>query len=487
MSLELKSSLLAARNAIALVVLVTSYNVALSQTKSTSSMVEVVKVYAENERYFLVSTPFDNEFPTMRGVTSVFETGNTTPLYTFERGFDSVSSDSNNLVLSNDGQTIFYLLDFDADEQTEGLKSVTIYRNGQIYRSYTAPEVTGCNEQLDEECNLVYRNDDEVVDKEKSNWGTVQYKKVFKENVSEQEKFLNDYAVFRADDVVFVTDSKKNLHAFDLKTGEMNKPQPFEEMFERLKNIRRQVRTELTRYQAPTLLEFPKLVDGRKTEIAFAKALGLKPASIFTNSDDQFKVYTLVVTYYLQRDGSLEIEKLDVGEGLPAAKIEEFLRTQRFDVSFIPKAFDKWYAEDYLYFRKANDQVARLEKKKELKGQQVEYEYRLTQEYLNKIYIPANLGDCFSELDKLLPESDKNKIRSLPNRDDTVAYHMGLGMWMRNNWGLWAGSRLQKYMMDHGVGHPDDMSGVILDYYYDWLNGKLDTWKEWEKKASKKP
>jgi hypothetical protein len=26
------------------------------------------------------------------------------------------------------------------------------------------------------------------------------------------------------------------------------------------------------------------------------------------------------------------------------------------------------------------------------------------------------------------------------------------------------------------------MSSVILFYYYDWLNGKKETWRDWEKK-----
>ena len=62
-----------------------------------------------------------------------------------------------------------------------------------------------------------------------------------------------------------------------------------------------------------------------------------------------------------------------------------------------------------------------------------------------------------------------------------IKYHLGLGMWMRNNWGLWGGSRLQKYFTDKGVTHPEGMSSVILFYYWDWLQGRKDTWKDWEK------
>jgi hypothetical protein len=30
------------------------------------------------------------------------------------------------------------------------------------------------------------------------------------------------------------------------------------------------------------------------------------------------------------------------------------------------------------------------------------------------------------------------------------------------------------------------MSGIILAYYYDWLNGRQDAWKDWER-ARKQP
>jgi hypothetical protein len=57
---------------------------------------------------------------------------------------------------------------------------------------------------------------------------------------------------------------------------------------------------------------------------------------------------------------------------------------------------------------------------------------------------------------------------------------------MRNNWGLWGGSRLQKYFTEKGVGHPDEMSSVILFFYWDWLQGNKDSWKKWETNPKQK-
>lgn len=87
------------------------------------------------------------------------------------------------------------------------------------------------------------------------------------------------------------------------------------------------------------------------------------------------------------------------------------------------------------------------------------------------VYIPMDLDDCCVQLDQLLSEEDKEYIKGLPKEDVLKHLHFGLGMWIRNNWGLWGGSRLQKYLFDIS-DHPDGMSSIILEHYYDWLNKK---------------
>jgi hypothetical protein len=115
-----------------------------------------------------------------------------------------------------------------------------------------------------------------------------------------------------------------------------------------------------------------------------------------------------------------------------------------------------------------------------------EYLLKLQNDTINGVYIPQNLEDCFVQLDKILSEDDKNTIKKLANKEETIQYHHGLGMWLRNNWGLWGGSRLQTYFLNGKINHPDDMSALILEYYYDWLNDKNDDWKKWNEKSNAK-
>jgi hypothetical protein len=87
------------------------------------------------------------------------------------------------------------------------------------------------------------------------------------------------------------------------------------------------------------------------------------------------------------------------------------------------------------------------------------------------IYIPKSLGDAFVELDRMLTPALIAEIKA-GTEDDMINYHFGLGMWMRNHWGLWSGSRLAAYFGELGIHHPDDMSSIVLDSYWRYLNGR---------------
>ncbi len=87
-------------------------------------------------------------------------------------------------------------------------------------------------------------------------------------------------------------------------------------------------------------------------------------------------------------------------------------------------------------------------------------------------YIPHDLDDALAEVDRIFVSADERDAVMKGTEDDMIQYHFGLGMWMRNNWGLWGGSRLSEYFNGKGIHHPDDMSGIILDSYWRKLHGK---------------
>jgi hypothetical protein len=100
--------------------------------------------------------------------------------------------------------------------------------------------------------------------------------------------------------------------------------------------------------------------------------------------------------------------------------------------------------------------------------------------FADGIYVPKNLEDCHNELDRGLSPKAKQILmadpNTLTNRQKEALFgsigHFGLGMWMRNNWGLRKGGPLVKYFNELGIYHPDDMSSIIMSSYEAKLRGK---------------
>jgi hypothetical protein len=100
------------------------------------------------------------------------------------------------------------------------------------------------------------------------------------------------------------------------------------------------------------------------------------------------------------------------------------------------------------------------------------YQQRLKLDSINGVYIPKDIDECMTELDRLIDEKWKYDFAKEEEQIAVAtAYRPGPGIWMRNNWGLWGGSRLQKYFSDKGVKDPEEISWIILTCYHRHVNG----------------
>ena len=88
---------------------------------------------------------------------------------------------------------------------------------------------------------------------------------------------------------------------------------------------------------------------------------------------------------------------------------------------------------------------------------------------------PVNLTEAVEQLNKIHHDTTKQKIFDMTEDELIAGAHMGLGLWMRNTWGLWKRKKLAKHFNSMGIYHPDDMSGIILETYYRELHGR--EWK----------
>jgi hypothetical protein len=341
----------------------------------------IIKIYSQNMEYYLVTVPHDNIYPSSRGETSVYKKGDNVPCYVFENSFDLYlfSSDvyfnknNNYLNLSNDGETIIYVSPYSVDEDNERILknytnednedfiSISIYKKGRLIKNYTSAEITGCDIK-NEKFRLMYSNDSETIDIGKS-WQ--QKKKVFKEGIDEKEKFLNDFPVFCFDDIVYLTDSNKRVHVFDLKKGCYINSYPFEKIYEEIKGKAGFNKLESIEYKTPNSLIFPKMKNGKDTYESLADYILVKlvPFDDFEKANENFKLYRIKLYSSMSRDGHLEIEKLIVDDHLTKDKVVEFFKNNRFDGSFIPDVFGKWYlGYQTVLFRNENDELAEKEK-----------------------------------------------------------------------------------------------------------------------------
>ena len=130
------------------------------------------------------------------------------------------------------------------------------------------------------------------------------------------------------------------------------------------------------------------------------------------------------------------------------------------------------------YHRKLNAQYTELQSQiKKWRANQIAeseaYKARTQKDSLNGIYIPKNINDCVFELEKVYGEKSIIEFRTQDeNKVLASAYKLGMGLWIRSNWGLSDGSRLQKYFYENGVREPEDMTWVILTCYYRYANRK---------------
>lgn len=119
-----------------------------------------------------------------------------------------------------------------------------------------------------------------------------------------------------------------------------------------------------------------------------------------------------------------------------------------------------------------SNQDLQAQNKKSKKEQKQAYLEDIKKDSIDGVYIPTDLNDCFKQIDSFWADSIKTKVRKMTENEFTANAHFGIGMWMRNNWRLWGGSRLSKYFNDIGAFHPDDMSGIILTSYHRYLLGQ---------------
>ena len=77
---------------------------------------------------------------------------------------------------------------------------------------------------------------------------------------------------------------------------------------------------------------------------------------------------------------------------------------------------------------------------------------------------PGTVDEAAGVVLATLSNEEKNQIAGMAE-GDLIELHFGLGMWIRNNLGLWQGNQtLMESIRQHSPDiHPDDVSMVIIE------------------------
>ena len=96
---------------------------------------------------------------------------------------------------------------------------------------------------------------------------------------------------------------------------------------------------------------------------------------------------------------------------------------------------------------------------------------------------PQTLNEAFEVLNSVLSPQDRESLRDC-RRTELINYHFGLGLWIRNNFGLYAGNPgLYEAVGAKPSEHPDEVSAKIIQAYWEYLNRDI-TLPEFEKLSS---
>jgi hypothetical protein len=441
--------------------------------QTTYSVCYIHTVNSKNGDYLLKTTPFDNIQQTTTGLTEVYK-DRLTKIYEIQRNFE-IWDNKNELFISSDGQTIAYIIDKEFNWDNITHNSIEIFKKGVLFKTYSLSDLIDCNPDK-EDCTLFYKD---AIDSVK--WRNGRKIVQFKSDATEFEKRLTSRAIYSKNDTIIIFCRTGKVLELDLNSGDIVHKSISDFQYGFIKTYDT-LKFQTQSFKNPSLYGLPKIDNGKSIDIGLAEFLNMKVHPDDKRKSDRLKNYTLNIELLVDKNGHAILDKVTNYDNLPEDRIRDFISSIQVDTTYIPQETEKWRFTGWIHLMNKSKSKAKKERRIEQIEERKAYEQRIIADTINGFYIPKNIEESFHELNRILKSKDIETIKNLKSRDEMIQYHHGLGMWLRNNWGLWGGSRLQQYFLRKGITHPDNMTGLLLPYYYDWLHGDNNGWKEFESK-----
>ncbi|MEZ0004831.1 hypothetical protein ABH942_000174 [Flavobacterium sp. 28YEA47A] len=440
------------------------------------------ETFSSNGIYKLKSFSYDDMVPNLKGESFVVynDKGERKNFYKINRSFDLWDSEPFFVAISNDGRKIIYIKN-KVYYRGEEHKDVTIYLDGKLTKTYTTEEFIDCDRQK-EKCEMFYENRDQLFKPSRATF--LEYN----ESVTEQDKFLNKNYVFNKNDTIYITDGRKKVTLFDLNNLNIIQSKiNFDSLYPKIKNVEvKRSRTSFYKYPYKYITDIEDTQNMKKLSQIISEISNLKYISSRAEDYLKYKLHKIKLSGYMNRSGKFEIDSISTDPIFDQQKIINYINNTVFNTDFITEGIDKIYVDNfYGGYRSFDDKIAEKETIEAKKKEGEEYKKRLTLDKIGNFYIPKNLYECNTELDKILDFESKKKLTEAKDSSRFNYHGGGLGIWIRNNWGINGGSRLLKYFQDRNIGKEafenDFISATIIVQYIKWLKGDKNAWEKWEK------
>ncbi|AQX09187.1 DUF6794 domain-containing protein [Elizabethkingia ursingii] len=455
-------------------------------SQSSAESVAISETLSSNGKFKLKSFSYDNEFPNLKGESFVTYTdeydnnGKLKNFYRINRSFDLWGSGPFFVAISNDGKKVIYIKD-EVYYKGEEHKNVTVYFDGKLTKTYTTEEFINCDRQK-EKCEMFYDNKYQIFK------GSSYTFSEYKDGATDKDKFLNKNFVLNKNDTIYVIDSRRKVTLFDLNNQKIIQTKiDFDSIYSKIKNIQiLPSRISYYKYPYKYTTDIENIGDNEKLAQTISKMSNLKLVSINSPDYHKYKLYNIELSGYMNRNGKFDIDSISTDPIFDKQKIIDYISNTTFKTDFIPREVDKIYVHRFFDgYRSFDDKIAEQETLREKEKRKEDFKKRLTLDKIDDVYIPKNLYECNIELDKTLNFESKKKLAESTNSFEFNSHMGGLGMWIRNNWGINGGSRLLKYFHDRNIGKGvfgnDSISGTIIEEYIKWLKGDKTAWKKWER------
>ncbi len=371
------------------------------------------KLFTENEKFYLESIPFEHinviSGDLCSGITKVRETVNDSLLYIINRYFGL-----DNTFVSSDGKSIAYVNNFwrRTDYDSCSTNILEIYREGKLQRGYSYQELL--KQEPHEEYSWLF-------------WDS-KINSVLAKN--------SKYVI--GDRLYLIPNKTGTLLEVDLISAEVLTKIDTTVYLSNLVQIE-YVPPKVEFINIEEKEGFPNLANGITFRNGLRETLNLDLISTDETQKEERYYFHFWIECKIDKAGNPFDIKVNSNEHVLTEnskdlrnKIRSYVFAQTFQIDTLPYNSDYWLFEDRLYI--SRNPIS-------LSHQDLEnYKVQVCKiDSLSGIYIPTDVQDAHNELDRMLSDTVKVQIK---NGEPS---HFGLGTWMRNNWGLWAGGRLKCY------------------------------------------